>query len=238
MTTGISAKSVQSGLEHLTITQSDKDNKEKFVDTSQDGRIAKQKKEFFALLSAQLQNQDPTQPMDTNQMSQQIFAINQVEQQLETNKHLQNIENHFNSQQINGAVSYIDKLAHYEGNKILVDGFKTPEMKYDMPADIYKAEIIIKNSLGHEVHREELPTKSGDNTFKWIANSEIEKGIYSFEIEAFDTEEKIQPVTKFGYGKIVSVITENGTNALEVNNDTIAIDKVQRYSNLLTASAL
>ena len=87
----ISAKSVKSGLEHLTVTQADKEVKEKFVDDSKEAKIKQQKKEFFALLSAQLQNQDPTQPLDTNQMSQQIFAINQVEQQLETNKHLSNI---------------------------------------------------------------------------------------------------------------------------------------------------
>lgn len=234
----ISAKSIKTGLEHITVTQAEKDEKEKYIDNSQEGRIAKQKKEFFALLSAQLQNQDPTQPMDTNQMSQQVFAINQVEQQLETNKHLQNIENFFTSQQVSGAVSYIDKLAHYEGNKFLVDGITAPEIKFEMPADISKANIVIRNHFGQEVHRESLPVKSGEGIYKWAADSDVDKGVYSFEIEALDDEDIAHPVKKFGYGKVNSVITEGGTNSLEVNGEIVPISRVQKYSNLLTASAM
>lgn len=228
----ISAKSVKSGLEHLTVTQADKEVKEKFVDDSKEAKIKQQKKEFFALLSAQLQNQDPTQPLDTNQMSQQIFAINQVEQQLETNKHLSNIEDFFTSQQVSNAVSYIDKLAHYEGNRILLQGDEKPELSYELPEGVVRAQIVIRNNFGNEVHRETVSNKSGPNTFKWTTTNDLDKGIYSYDIEALDEEDASLPVIKYGYGKVKSVITENGSSALEVNNEVVPLEKIQKYSNL------
>ena len=43
---------------------------------------------FLQLLTTQLRNQDPTQPMDANQFTQQLVQYSQVEQQLKTNDYL------------------------------------------------------------------------------------------------------------------------------------------------------
>ena len=44
--------------------------------------------QFLQLLMAQLQNQDPTSPMDTNTFTQQLVQYSQVEQQINTNSSL------------------------------------------------------------------------------------------------------------------------------------------------------
>ena len=44
---------------------------------------------FLTLLTTQLQNQDPLNPMDSNQFTQQLVEFSQVEQQINTNSDLQ-----------------------------------------------------------------------------------------------------------------------------------------------------
>jgi len=46
---------------------------------------------FLTLLTTQLKNQDPTQPLDTNQFTQQITQMTGVEQQLLSNNLLQQL---------------------------------------------------------------------------------------------------------------------------------------------------
>jgi flagellar hook assembly protein FlgD len=48
---------------------------------------------FLTLLTTQLKNQDPTQPLDTNQFTQQITQMTGVEQQLLSNQLLQQLVN-------------------------------------------------------------------------------------------------------------------------------------------------
>ena len=46
---------------------------------------------FLTLLTTQLQNQDPMNPMDSNQFTQQLVEFSQVEQQINTNDNLKTI---------------------------------------------------------------------------------------------------------------------------------------------------
>jgi flagellar basal-body rod modification protein FlgD len=47
--------------------------------------------EFLRLLTAQIENQDPLEPLDANQFIEQLATINALEQQIATNGHLEEI---------------------------------------------------------------------------------------------------------------------------------------------------
>ncbi|MFN8912478.1 MAG: flagellar hook capping FlgD N-terminal domain-containing protein [Alphaproteobacteria bacterium] len=87
------ARLLTSSIEDITLAEKNK-LQFKGQETTAD-RVKRQKSEFFSLLTAQLKNQDPLSPMDTTQMTQQIFSINEEEQSLETNRHLEDIKNYF-----------------------------------------------------------------------------------------------------------------------------------------------
>ena len=53
------------------------------------GGKAMGKEDFLKLLVAQLKNQDPLSPMDSNQFTQQLVQFSQVEQQINSNKNLE-----------------------------------------------------------------------------------------------------------------------------------------------------
>src|SRR6185503_3409362 len=78
---------------------------------------------FLKLLTAQLQNQDPLSPMDSNQFTQQLVMYSQVEQQLTTNDNLSSLIALQKSAAGANAVSYLGRTAFTQGaDTSLADG--------------------------------------------------------------------------------------------------------------------
>src|SRR6266446_9553353 len=77
---------------------------------------------FLTLLTTQLQNQDPLQPMDSNQFTQQLVEFSQVEQQINSNKNLESLISLTKNQASVSAVSYLGKtLTLTDGTGALQD---------------------------------------------------------------------------------------------------------------------
>src|SRR6476646_11951657 len=70
---------------------------------------------FLTLLTTQLQNQNPLDPLDTNQFTQQLVQFAGVEQQLKSNDQLKSLIDIEKSAQATQALVYV-------GNTVAVDG--------------------------------------------------------------------------------------------------------------------
>ena len=70
---------------------------------------------FLTLLTTQLQNQNPLDPLDTNQFTQQLVQFAGVEQQLRSNDQLKSLIDIEKSAQATAALAYV-------GNTVAVDG--------------------------------------------------------------------------------------------------------------------
>src|SRR5580704_12936025 len=78
---------------------------------------------FLQLLTTQLQNQDPLNPMDSDQFTQQLVEYSQVEQQINTNSDLQSLISLQQGGAASGAVSYLNQsITVLNGNAPLVNG--------------------------------------------------------------------------------------------------------------------
>src|SRR5215510_12585545 len=77
---------------------------------------------FLQLLTTQLKNQNPLDPLDTNQFTQQLVQFAQVEQQLKTNDQLASIVTMEKSAQSTLAMSFV-------GQTVAVDGQTTQLLK-------------------------------------------------------------------------------------------------------------
>src|ERR1700745_1994530 len=78
---------------------------------------------FLTLLTTQLKNQDPLSPMDSNQFTQQLVQFSQVEQQINSNKNLEDLIALTKSQSATNAVSYLGKtLTLTDGTAALQNG--------------------------------------------------------------------------------------------------------------------
>src|SRR6476660_6685150 len=70
---------------------------------------------FLQLLTTQLKNQNPLDPLDTNQFTQQLVQFAQVEQQMKSNDQLSSLVSLEKSAQASTALAYV-------GATVVVDG--------------------------------------------------------------------------------------------------------------------
>ncbi|MDD7910145.1 flagellar hook capping FlgD N-terminal domain-containing protein [Pseudovibrio exalbescens] len=139
---------------------------------------------FMSMLTTQLQNQDPLDPLDSAQYTEQLVQYTQVEQQIQQNENLDQLLVQMKTQNASQFVGYIGNEVTALGDKaILVDD--EAKWTYVAPQD-GKAQIEIKNSEGAVVYREEVDIKEGDGTYKWEGTTEsgskAADGVYSISM--------------------------------------------------------
>ncbi len=192
---------------------------------SSDERVKRQKNEFFVLLTEQLKHQDPMSPMETNEITSQMFAINNVEQQLMTNKHLEDIKSYFSANQNSNYLNYIGKLVDYVGDKVIVEGAKG-SFDYEILEPVSEAKIEIKNADGLIIHTAAIDKKVGKNCFTWSKPSQWPDGIYTFAITALKEDDSRANVRLYGSGRVNSIISKEGDRFFDVNGKMLDISHV------------
>ena len=95
--------------------------------------------DFLQLLIAQMKNQDPTSPMDATQQISQLASFSQVEQQIQTNSHLETVLQN----------QWISQASDYIGKEIMsADGTVTGTIK---EVTVYSDGIIAQTEAGDKV---------------------------------------------------------------------------------------
>lgn len=122
---------------------------------------------FLSLLTTQLQNQDPLDPMDSSEFTDQLVQFSSVEQQIQTNKNLENLGAMLASQQITASVGYLGKEATIIGDKGELRPDETVKWQYDLPkqADSVSLQVVDKN--GALVLERTGETGLGTHEFTW-----------------------------------------------------------------------
>lgn len=200
----------------------------KFKDQeSADDRVKRQKNEFFTLLTAQLKHQDPMSPMETNEITSQIFAINNVEQQLMTNKHLEDIKSYFSANQSSNYLNYIGKLVDYVGDKVMVEGLKG-SFDYEILEPAVDAKIEIKNAEGMVIHTEAAEKGMGKHCFTWNKPSQWPDGIYTFSVTALKEDDSRANVKLYAAGRVNGIVSKDGAQFFDVNGKVLPVDHITR----------
>src|SRR5215203_2884944 len=89
---------------------------------------------FLTLLTTQLQNQNPLDPLDTNQFTQQLVQFARVEQQLRQNDQLKTLIALQKSAQLTQALAFVGNTVAVDGSKAQFDG-SAATWNINAPAD-------------------------------------------------------------------------------------------------------
>ncbi|HYE41770.1 MAG TPA: flagellar hook assembly protein FlgD [Caulobacteraceae bacterium] len=141
---------------------------------------------FLSLLTAQLKNQDPTSPVDSNAFTAQLVQMSGVEQQLLTNDLLKTLVGQSENGLSNG-VAYIGKTvtAAWSANA-LKDGSAT--WSYELANNASDVKLEIFDSKGKVVWTGQAPDKTtGIHDFTWDGKATDgtqlpDGGVYSLKI--------------------------------------------------------
>src|SRR5216110_973743 len=121
---------------------------------------------FLQLLTTQLQNQNPLDPLDTNQFTQQLVQFSSVEQQLKTNDQLTTLVSLQQTAQSTQALTFVGKTAVVDGSTAaLTNGSASWELGVPTNANVT---ISIANSTGQTVFTGNYAVNAGNNqSFTW-----------------------------------------------------------------------
>jgi flagellar basal-body rod modification protein FlgD len=122
---------------------------------------------FLTLLTTQLKNQDPSNPLDTNQFTQQLIQYTEVEQLLRSNQHLENLVGLAGAGASVAMIGFVGKQVSIAGNEShLADG-GAAQWSLDVPANAENVTYIIKDAQGNEVYSSTGSLEAGSRSFAW-----------------------------------------------------------------------
>jgi flagellar basal-body rod modification protein FlgD len=142
---------------------------------------------FLTLLTTQLQNQDPMNPMDSNQFTQELVEFSGVEQQINTNSNLQTLITQGQSNAGTAAVSYLGKsVTITNGDAALQNG--AADWSYSLDTDAASTTLTVTDSSGNEVYTTSGETASGQHDFSWDGEdadgNQLPDGAYTLTVNA------------------------------------------------------
>src|ERR1700737_3300603 len=116
---------------------------------------------FLTLLTTQLQNQNPLDPLDTNQFTQQLVEFAGVQQQLNTNDSLATLVSLQQTTQSTQALGFVGKTAVVAGDTaVLSQGRASWELNIPSNSNV---DISITSSNGQTVCSGTFPANVGNN---------------------------------------------------------------------------
>jgi len=191
---------------------------------------------FLTLLTTQLQNQDPLEPMDSHEFTNQLVMFTQAEQSIETNSHLESLIQSNTQALATSAVNYIGTTVETTGRtgNHLGLGFKGA---VDFSAPPASASLEIRAEDGTVVYREDHPTglPSGRHEFTWdgttLDGSAIAPiGDYTVVLSANDgTGQGVAATTSVANTVTGAELDENGVT-LVMGDTRVPIDQARSVS--------
>ncbi len=172
---------------------------------------------FLKILTAQRKNQDPTQPMDASEFTNQLVMYSQVEQQISTNDKLTDMLAAMNSNGITPFLNYIGQYTESKTTDELVVQNGTALLAYDLPSEAQSVTLSVQNSKGDVIATVDAPTTKGMNRIAWDggldAGGTAEDGVYKFVLTAKNSSGdaiKIDDIRVIG--QVTSIETDSEGN--------------------------
>lgn len=144
---------------------------------------------FLQLLTTQLQNQSPLDPLDTNQFTQQLVQFTEVEQTVKQNENLEKLIQLSAANTITNVVGFLGGEITIAGDTSQLSG-GTAAWDYELAAAADSATITIKDANGVPVYTTSGPAPAGRSTFLWDGRTDTggvaPDGEYTLSITAVD----------------------------------------------------
>lgn len=145
---------------------------------------------FLTLLTQQMKNQDPLNPLDSTQFVNQLVDFSSVEQQIAQNQNLESLLILQSAAAQANSVGYIGRVAMADTPQAYLQN-GSAEWEYTLPSDAESMSLVVKDG-DRIVARADGETTSGTHTFQWDgtdgAGSDLEDGVYTLEITAVDAD--------------------------------------------------
>ncbi|MEG2045216.1 MAG: flagellar hook capping FlgD N-terminal domain-containing protein [Comamonas sp.] len=176
---------------------------------------------FLTLLVAQLNNQDPTNPMDNAQLTSQMAQISTVSGLEKLNDTVTSVTNQFNSMQMLQGSSLIGRTVLTEGNGLALTEEGQGTAAFELSGKAANVTVTITNAAGELVDTVEMSgLDAGRNYFTWDGKDYTgDKSQLQYSVKATNGDSTVK-VTPLAASNVVAATVANGQLMLELGNGT------------------
>lgn len=197
---------------------------------------------FLTLLTTQLKNQNPLDPLDTNQFTQQLVQFAGVEQQLKQNESLSSLVKLQTSAQATQALNFVGATAIVDGSKANYDGKTSAKWSLSTDKPVSAQVSIQSATTGQTVYSGKFTINAGQNqAFAWDGKgndgAQYTAGDYKLSIVATDASGNAATVSTQIQGTINSVDLTQSPPLLAIGSQTFTLDQIKRVVTPGTGSS-
>lgn len=167
---------------------------------------------FLRMLTVQMQNQDPLNPIDSADYAVQLATFSGVEQQTKMNQTLETILQRMDMQGMGEIAGWVDR----EVKSAAPMAYPGVPTDLDLPGDARadRAVLTVSDAQGKLLAREEVPP--GGGAYRWqgkdITGGTLPRGTYALAVEHYAGEETLGTTALQGWQRVAEVAI--GTNGL------------------------
>lgn len=177
---------------------------------------------FLKMLTAQLENQDPLNPIESADYAVQLATFSGVEQQAKTNNLLAEMIGQASATDMAGMADWVGRQvravapAAYEGNPVTVSP--------DPLTGADHADLVVLDSTGRERNRIAIPVS--DAAVEWSgvdsAGASVPWGDYTLQVESFDAKGGLMDTTQAQiYAEVLEARTDGSGVQLVLSGGTV-----------------
>jgi flagellar basal-body rod modification protein FlgD len=169
---------------------------------------------FLRMLTAQLRNQDPTDPMDSADYAVQLATFAGVEQQVRTNELIAALSGQMAVSALGQMAAWVGQEvraampAHFSGSPVTV----SPNPLVTAEA----AELVVRDDRGQEIERRAIPVAAGPVEWAGVTadGHPLPAGPYRFEVVSLAGGQVLRTDPAEVYARVREVRSEGGQAVL------------------------
>jgi len=179
---------------------------------------------FLALLTAQLKNQDPLSPVDSNEFTGQLTQMAGVEQQLLTNDLLTAILQGQGGSGLTGATTYIGRDATAVWSAVRAEN-GAASWSYELAGTASTAKVQVLDASGRVVHEADAPERGeGVHQFSWDGAQDGQ--VYTLKVTAQDAVGDVVQSQVLVTGRVTGVEMYDGQPYLTIGTSILPLSAV------------
>ena len=195
--------------------------------TSSPGGLTSDFTTFLRMLTVQMQNQDPLDPINSADYAVQLATFSGVEQQVRTNDLLGSISGQLTLSGLSDMAGWVGRQvraampAWFDGAPVTVS--PNPLAMAD------GVELVVRDAQGHEIDRQAIPVSSDPVEWAGVGadGTPLPAGFYSFEVVSKSGGEEISADQAEVYATVTEVRAVDGKAVLVTQGGgTVAADSV------------
>ncbi|MEJ8472732.1 flagellar hook assembly protein FlgD [Roseibium algae] len=184
---------------------------------------------FLSLLTTQIQNQDPLDPLDSAEYTNQLVQYSSVEQSIQTNKYLEQM---VAMNQSNQAYAYVN----YLGSEVSAIGSTTTlsngSATWDYTADEASSGTVeIRNTAGAVVYAGAVELDAGSGSYTWDGQTDsgvdAPEGAYTVAFNVQDGTGNTESISTDITGTVDTVDFTGGVAFLNIGDVRVPIGAVK-----------